>query len=68
MQDNQPTPKSYNFFFLWIIVAAVYVVHGLYLQFYVVNRDTSEAILQYALAVTWLCIGWTFSYTSTTKK
>jgi uncharacterized membrane protein len=50
------------------MVAAVYVIHGIYLQFYTTDIDISEAILQYALAVVFFCIGWSFSYTPPTKK
>jgi hypothetical protein len=68
MQENQPTPKSYNFFFLWVIVALVYLVNGIYTQFYSIDKEISEAIFNYAMAVTWLSIGWSFSYTPPTKK
>jgi hypothetical protein len=68
MQENQPTPKSYNFFFLWVLVALIYVANGLYMQFYVKGADISESIFNYAMAVTWLSIGWSFGYTPPTKK
>jgi hypothetical protein len=56
MQEIEPTPKSYNFFFLWVIVALIYVANGLYMQFYVKGSDISESIFNYAMAVTWLVI------------
>jgi hypothetical protein len=68
MQENQTIPKSYNFFFLWVMIALISVAHGLYLQFYVKGSDISESIFQYAMAVTWLSIGWSFSYTPPPKK
>jgi hypothetical protein len=67
MQDNQPAPKSYNFFFLWVLIAIIYVANGLYTQFYSIDKDISEAIFNYAMAVTWLSIGWSFSYTTPKK-
>jgi hypothetical protein len=68
MQENQPTPKSYNFFFLWVIIALIYVVTGLYIQFFVKGSDISESISNYALAIMMLSVGWSFSYTPPAKK
>jgi hypothetical protein len=68
MLDNQPTPKPNNFFFLWVIVALIYVANGIYTQFYSSDKDLSQAIFNYAMAVTWLSVGWSFSYTPPTKK
>jgi hypothetical protein len=68
MQQIEPTPKSYNFFFLWALVALIYVANGLYMQFYVKGADISESIFNYAMAVTWLSIGWSFSYIPPAKK
>jgi hypothetical protein len=68
MPENQPSPKSYNFFFLWVIIALIYVANGLYIQFYVKSADISESIFNYAMAVTWLSIGWSFSHTPPPKK
>jgi hypothetical protein len=68
MQENQPTPKSYNFFFVWVLIAVIYVANGIYTQFYSIDKDLPQAIFNYAMAVTWLSVGWSFSYTPPTKK
>jgi hypothetical protein len=68
MSENQPTPKSYNFFFLWVFVSLIYVATGIYIQFYSIDKDVSQAIFNYSMAVTWLCIGWSFGYTPPPAK
>jgi hypothetical protein len=68
MQQIEPTPKSYNFFFLWVIIALIYVANGLYMQFYVKGADISESIFNYSMAVTFLAIGLSFGYTPPAKK
>jgi hypothetical protein len=61
---NNPTPpKPQNFMFLWYIIALIYVINAVYMGYFVSEPDMAEAAMNIALAIMFVSIGYTFTYT-----